>query len=289
MSLRKSTVSFWDVPIPFLQNKRDKWLFIGFGNAFGAFFLLAFQPFGVNNYDPSQKINIQLLIGIGVFTAVNILLMTLYEFGLVPAIWRRSTRKTLAFRLLLLWLILGTSTFLTYNWLGNFHDWYWLSYLGFIRDIGMMLIIPVTGILLYFNQRQAQQQVEYLLQQSPKALLSEQIICLLAENGKDQFCIQQEHLLLLEAQDNYVAIFHLDQGQVKKVLIRSSLKKLEEQIKETSLLRCHRSYIVNTIHIQKVKGNAHQLQLSIEYFPQKIPVSRSYVQAILMPLDAHPV
>lgn len=137
----------WKHPVPFLNNRWDKWLFIWLVNLYCAFFLLFFQPFGVNNYDPTQALQMELLIGIGAFMIANIIAMIAYEFILHPFFFKANTRYHFALRLLLLLIFLSTSTFLTYNFLGNFHDWSWRSYFGFIRDMGAMTSIPVTGLI----------------------------------------------------------------------------------------------------------------------------------------------
>ncbi|MEZ5042918.1 MAG: LytTR family DNA-binding domain-containing protein [Saprospiraceae bacterium] len=285
----KFKTTYLEKPIPFLVDAKDKWLFILFINLYVAFFLLIFQPFGVNNYDPTHKIRLSLLIGISTFTGINILVMVLYEFGLNPILWKVSNRKTLGLRLVFLWLILSTCTFYIYNWMGDFHDWLWSSYAGFIRDIGLMLVIPTIGIILYFNQREVKKEVTYLKRQPIQVAKMENMISLVAENGKDKLLLDSTLLILLEAQDNYVAIFHLEHQHLKKTLFRSSLKKLEEQLEASQIIRCHRSYLINPDYIQKAQGNAHQLQLSIHHFPDTVPVSRTYIPHILGLLDIRPI
>lgn len=42
-----------------------------------------------------------------------------------------------------------------------------------------------------------------------------------------------------------------------------------------ALYRCHRSYLVNLIYVEKVSGNALGLKLHLKGYPGEIPVSRS--------------
>lgn len=289
MNLRlDATSTAWKRPVPFLNSNRDKWLFIWMVNLFCAFFLLFFQPFGVNNYDPSQALQLELLIGVGAFMIVNIIAMIAFEFILHPLFLKANTRYHFALRLLILLIFLSTTTYLTYNFLGDFHDWSWKSYFGFIRDIGSMTSIPVTGIVLYLNQRHVRQEVDFLKKQPQSSSGDSQLICLTAENEKDKLYVQQEQLLLLEAQDNYVGIYYWEQDQLKRTLFRTSLKRMEMQLEGSPLLRCHRSYIIHPKHLQKAKGNAHQLQLTLAGVDRKVPVSRSYIPRILSLLDTHP-
>lgn len=78
--------------------------------------------------------------------------------------------------------------------------------------------------------------------------------------------------LYAEAADNYVKVFY--QGEQK--LIRSSLKQLEEELREhVRVFRCHRTYLVNLDKIVHISGNAQGYKLHIEGVEPVIPVSRS--------------
>lgn len=287
MALLRQIISFWNKPILFLQSRQDKWLFILFINVYCAIFLLFFQPFGVNNYDPTHQIRMELLLGIGAFFLVNIVVMCIYEFGVVPFVFRSPARYVFVINMLSLLVLLSTSTYLTYNYVGNFHDWSWKSYVGFIRDIGLMSSIPMVLLLLFLQQRQARREVaslqEHVAQQDKPA----EIICLSAANGKNKLYIAEDKLLLLEAQDNYVAVYYMEKNKVRRSLLRSSLKRLEEQLAGSSLVRCHRSYIVHPKQVEMLSGNAHQKQIRLKGFDKTIPVSRQYVSAVTSPMDTH--
>lgn len=285
MTLFDRIIHFWNQPILFLQSRRDKWLFILFINVYSAIFLLFFQPFGVNNYDPTHQIRSELLMGVGVFFLANMLVMCIYEFAIVPFVFRSKARYVFAFNMLCLLLVLSTSTYLTYNYVGNFHDWSWKSYLGFIRDIGLMSSIPMVLILLFLQQRQARREVAHLQRHVAQQEKPTDIRCLSAANGKDKLYIAEDKLLVLEAQDNYVAIYYREKDLVKRSLLRSSLKRLEEQLNGSALLRCHRSYLLHPMQIEKISGNAHQLQIRMKGLDKTIPVSRQYIAAITGPLD----
>ncbi len=285
MTIGEKIINFWTKPILFLQSSGDKWLFILFINAYSAIFLLFFQPFGVNNYDPTHQIRLELLLGIGAFFLVNTIVMCVYEFGVVPLVFRSKARYVFVLHLLCLLLVLSTSTYLTYNYIGNFHDWSWKSYFGFIRDIGLMSTIPMILLLLFLQQRQARREVANLQDHVARQDRATKVLYLSSANGKDKLYLAAEKLLLLEAQDNYVAVYYYEKEEVKRSLIRSSLKRLEKQVEDSPLIRCHRSYLVNPKQVEKISGNAHQLQIRLKGLDKIIPVSRQYVSAITTPMD----
>jgi hypothetical protein len=86
----------------------------------------------------------------------------------------------------------------------------------------------------------------------------------------------------------------MDNGVRRGSLIRSSLKRLENQLQEKltvgaghagdfqpPLLRCHRSYIVNLSRVRTCQGNRHGLKLALVGAEKSIPVSRAYYGAIV--------
>tara|TARA_R110000868_G_scaffold184877_1_gene426578 strand:+ start:1001 stop:1570 length:570 start_codon:yes stop_codon:yes gene_type:complete len=184
-------------------------------------------------------------------------------------------------------IVLAFTTFLTYNIFGNFHDWNWLSFLGFIRDITFSSIIPLTMIFLYFNYKKTREDYEYLLELPKKNVKENGLINLESDNGKDIVSISQNALLFIEAQDNYVAIQYLENETSKRELLRATMKSLEEKLKPYSVIRCHRSFMVNLNNIEKVVGNAHKLNLYLINSRLPVPVSRSYISNVKELLDIH--
>ena len=99
------------------------------------------------------------------------------------------------------------------------------------------------------------------------------------ENEKIGLSVQSDDLLYLQSENNYTSIYYLENERLTKKLIRTNLKKLESELTGTSLLRIHRSYMINLnkiSNIQKKKG-AYQLQL-MHVTNSDFKVSDSYVQ-----------
>lgn len=86
-----------------------------------------------------------------------------------------------------------------------------------------------------------------------------------------------DDLICVQSSDNYVEISFLDNGNLKKQLIRTKLSTVENEHME--LLRTHRSFLVNPYHFQRYKTvNGKQgLQLSSAIF---IPISKTYATSI---------
>jgi DNA-binding LytR/AlgR family response regulator len=96
-----------------------------------------------------------------------------------------------------------------------------------------------------------------------------------SETEKDKVETNEKQLLFIESADNYSAFYVFANGQLKKQLLRGSLKKMEEQIQHPSLYRCHRTYIVNLSKVISVSGNAQGYKLQLEGTELSVPVSRN--------------
>lgn len=266
------------------QKTREKWQAILFINLFTALFLIIFQPFGVNNYDPSHQLSfifVASMFGIG---TVNGIVMAIYEFGLVPHLFSKSNTRNDILKILLLLPIISFSSFWFYNFLGNWHDWYLSSFLGFLRDVSLMALLPISVMVLFYKYKREREKNEATKIQK----VENDFVWLVSENGKEKLGLDLNQLLYLESHDNYVAIYQMQHGQKKKTLLRSSLKRLEKQLIFTSVKRCHRSYLVNLNQVQSVKNKTSLMQLTLPQTEIPIPVSRNFVPAIKNQLSIPP-
>lgn len=248
-----------------------------------AVFLLVFQPFGVNNFDPTFHIGLEFALAVCAFGGLVTATVAANEFLLRPLVLRHLTRRRLMGWLAWTYLLVSTTIFLFYNLLGDWHDLRWASYLGFIRDCSLLISLPVAGFLFFIRHEWLKS--EYVqLQAIQLAGPAARLVHLSSDNGKDQVAVALDDLLYLESQDNYVAVTWMEAEARRSSLIRSSLKRLEQILDEPLLLRCHRSFIVNLARVRGCHGNRHGLQLTLEGADRQVPVSRAYTRVILQKL-----
>lgn len=91
------------------------------------------------------------------------------------------------------------------------------------------------------------------------------------------FDILTDQIWYIESLQNYVNVYHWNGTEIEKKTERATLKSCGAIIQNTDLLKCHRSYIVNTSKIENVSGNAQGLKLKLLDYDVLIPVSRSYI------------
>lgn len=93
-----------------------------------------------------------------------------------------------------------------------------------------------------------------------------------------------DDLLMVEAMQNYMALYVRNaDGGVVKHLLRSTLKELKHELDAqdiSSLLQCHRSFIVNIDQVGEVSGNAQGLTLTLRDSELTVPVSRKYISEV---------
>jgi len=130
-----------------LDEPVNKVLFSGAVGMFLSLFMIVFQPFGVTNYDPAFQIDPEFALTMLAFGALVTLVLSLNEFLLRPLLIRNPGRKSLAAWLLWTYILTGSVTFLLYNAFGNWHDFHWSSWIGFLRDVAMVISFPVVGFL----------------------------------------------------------------------------------------------------------------------------------------------
>ena len=94
--------------------------------------------------------------------------------------------------------------------------------------------------------------------------------------------VSSDAVLYIQSEENYVHIFHLDNGRLKKYTLRSSLKAMEELVQRHGLVRCHRSYFINPERVELLRKDENgyfQACLDREG-TEPVPVSKRYYEAL---------
>ncbi|MDX1478979.1 MAG: LytTR family DNA-binding domain-containing protein [Saprospiraceae bacterium] len=243
-------------------------------------FLIFFLPFGVSNFDPDHQYTIEFLLEISHFLGITLVAGLVNELVVKPAVLKRvSTRTIIAWSIWTL-LLLGMANFLTYNILGNWHDFHFSSAVMFVVNCSTVLIFPLVGTFFYFRYRSLQEKIDHFQSGTRTNLDVEQLITFAGAGAKDKIALSVSTFLYVRAHDNYAAIHYLEQGRPVRQLIRASLGGLMESITHEAVVRCHRSYLVNLVHVQAVKGGKKTMTLYVGPASTPVPTSNSYRQVV---------
>jgi len=104
--------------------------------------------------------------------------------------------------------------------------------------------------------------------------IKEDILTIMGENKLDILKIKKTELVCISNAQNYVEIFFIQNGQFSSKLIRTSLKKLHEEL--DFLIQVHRSHLINPSHFRSWKNQNTICLTEIE-----LPVSKSYKEQLL--------
>ena len=136
-----------------------------------------------------------------------------------------------------------------------------------------MLVIPIAGVLLYFSYRETKNEANALHHQLKS---SAKFIEFTSENKKDILRIEIDNILYLEGQENYVAIYYLGNNSITKKLLRSTMQRMEVHLKDSPIIRCHRSYFINSAKITHANRQASLYTIQLDGLQNEIPVSDKF-------------
>jgi DNA-binding LytR/AlgR family response regulator len=106
-------------------------------------------------------------------------------------------------------------------------------------------------------------------------------IQIMDDKGDMRLSVRRENLLLIESADNYVCVWYLNNNTPKKLMVRNTMKQLAEQLSDSRVVRCHRSYMVNldAIKVLRREKEGIFIELGINGVPD-VPISKTYSESI---------
>ena len=244
-------------------------------------FLLVFLPYGVDNYNPRHQYTWDFVSELALFMFLTTGLAWILEVWVKPRLLKQVRWQEVGAWSAALLLVLGLGSFLLYNWLGDWHDFHLGSAFAFIGDCATILVFPLVGTFFYFRFQALNRTFRqmHLQWEAPP----DRLIHFEGQGSSDRLSIAASDFRYAQAQDNYVALYFLRGGALKKELLRTTLAEMLQQAGETELLRCHRSYVVNLRQVRSLSGG-NPLELFLDGVESPIRVSRSYREAVLQRL-----
>lgn len=108
-----------------------------------------------------------------------------------------------------------------------------------------------------------------------------EIVHLSDNNGNLKLSIKLDNLYYIISQDNYINVFYLSNNILKNYMLRCKIKTIEESFSGSSLIRCHRSYIVNADKIRVIRKEKDGTYIDLDLDGiDPIPVSKGYAGVI---------
>jgi len=248
-------------------------------------FLIVFQPFGLS------EIQFYKPLYVAGFFIITLLVMFV-SFFVGPLILKKAfnpdkwtVKKEIYF---ILWII---NLIAIFNWLYNStvgeeisEQYNLLTFLFITIAVGIIPTIFVTFYIEHYLAKKhdlISRELTGKIQRTDNESHSEKVK-IVSDNNADILTLNLQDFICVVSEGNYANVFYQDNNEIKKKLIRNSLSKLNEQfIIFDTIMRCHRSYIVNLQNVKRVSGNARNYNLYVEKLDFTIPVSRNFPKSII--------
>ena len=245
-------------------------------SVFFYFFIVFFLPFGVSNYDANHQYSVDFFLSIFYFFVPLLGFALFNEFVLRPVFVKNPSFKKIILWSIWTLFLLSSVVFITYNFLGDWHDFILSSYVEFLIQVSAVLLFPLAGTFFFFRYQSLQYEIKHILTSKEQFLDQNQLVEFKGQGNNDRITLSLANFIYGKSQDNYVELFFLENGKMNKFLMRCSLSNLSNSINSSVILRCHRSYIVNILHVTAVKGGNQEMTLNLDPFDSVVPVSKSY-------------
>lgn len=266
-------------PFPIIENKKT---LMGVSLFFGIFiflFLLIFEPFGIHRIIEDKTL---VLSGFGAITFSVVFFYTL----ILPKLFKSfydPEKWSVGKELLLIILQILTISFLNWYYYTRLEDTggnhSLLLFLFITFSVGttptIIFVLLAERFLHKKNNLIAEKMSQAVEENKPQQ--SKDLILIQSLNKNEDLSIQKNELLCMKSEANYINVFYMNNNEIKSVLLRNTLKNIEEQFEKYNFIkRCHRYYIVNLNRVTSIDGNARGYKLTIPELDFNIPVSRSF-------------
>ena len=162
----------------------------------------------------------------------------------------------------------------------------------FLRSAEVVFIclgVPYIIIAMYFAIEDKNKTIrliktsEVVSDEVPEAGTKSQKVTLFDNSGVMKLSVSLSNLFYIESDDYYIIVWYTDsKGDLKQYMLRCRLKTVEESFMGSSLVRCHRKYIVNLDKVQALRKekDGYELDLDNDAIPP-ISITKTYAENVL--------
>lgn len=147
---------------------------------------------------------------------------------------------------------------------------------------GMFIAIVEKNRTIRQMRHQSRQLTEQVAKPSEEVQSGRQIP-FFDNSGTLKFSVNSSDLYYIESDDNYINVWYSDKkGILKMYMLRCKLKTVEDSFKDSTLLRCHRKYIVNMARacVFRKEKDGYFIDMDNDRI-SPIPVSKTYSENVL--------
>lgn len=272
----------FDLSLPAYHNVRKNIVrLILFTSIFALIFINIYAPFGADRWYNVTRLRFFTFSSLTILTGVLIVVISrvlMYYY---------TRKRSLLIWQYLIWIFgeialmsLFYSLFEKYvlDDVRNFNIIFNIS----LKNTTLVLLLPYSISWLWLAWQDKKEQLAQLRDEPDKFLTPKDMVPFYDEKGVLKFSVKKENLLYLESSENYVNICYLNKERISKYMLRETLKKVEENLAGTDIIRCHRCFIVNFDKVRVISRDKDGLKLELDVAAAAdIPVSKTYVGTVM--------
>jgi len=244
-------------------------------------FLFSFQPFGIANILNNK------LLYTGGFGIVSFLSMILF-FVVLPLFFKdffKDENWNVGKNILFLFFLVITITLGNYLYNSNVQNTENINLLSlsnfFVYTFSLaafpVVIFTFISEKMYTIHREKKARDIMLFKVSNLDEKKNYKIKIYGDNKKDHITFNVDDLIYITSQGNYASFYLKSEKGITENILRNTLSDIISNLKNyTTIIRCHKSYIINSKFIHTVSGNARGYFLESDLLTIQIPVSRSF-------------
>ena len=275
--------NFWQVlnqPYPFYYKNKELFVVCGILLVMSWAFNYFFEPFHVNPKE--HKVNYVWVCFIHALVApiVLVLLSLFWPKRITEEKW--IIKREIVFLTLFL-LMVGIGQFLIRDIVyDNPNNWSFRYLYEEIRNtflvgtLFILILIPLNFTRL--NAKHIKRAHLLNVPHNPLMPSKNSKIEINTNLKNDSFQLDINNLLFAKAEGNYVE-FYMKENGINRIIKRITIKELEAILEaHPNIVRIHRSYLINAMHVKNVTGNAQGYRLQLDSYEEPIPVSRNMIE-----------
>jgi hypothetical protein len=271
-------LKFLKKPYPFNDDLRHNAKIIFFISIGVLIFILFFQPIDFSLLSNNEIF--YLVTGIGASTFLVLSLNLIILPSLFPQLFKQKSwniKKEILWNIWILFTITA-SDFLFYTKLLGVLD---LS-LSTIVQIILLGVLPVSVLIIINQDRLLRSHINSAKKLFEKIKdnkqIEEKLVFFESDYKKDSLSVKIGSLLFIRSANNYIEVFSKNGDTVSHQMTRCSISKAEATLQDFNFIyRCHRTFIVNINHIEKIEGNSQGYKLFFKDVDFPILVSQKYI------------
>ncbi|MCK9617465.1 MAG: LytTR family transcriptional regulator [Lentimicrobiaceae bacterium] len=265
----------------YLTEKGNIVRLILFTSAFALLFINIYAPFGVETWYNVTRWQLLLFSSLVILTGVLVVVVS----RMIMYHWCK--KHSLLLWQYLVWVV--AEVFFMALFYALYEKWIVADSRFFpdllknsIQNTALVLLLPYSATWLFFSWREKKIKLETLSAEKDVPDSTKNMIPFHDEKGILRLSVKAEHLLYIESSDNYVTIYYLNKEKIVHFMMRNTMKKLEEQLEGSMVIRCHRSFIINFEKVKILRREKDGLHLELDV-PEalQIPVSKSYIEKVM--------